>query len=114
MLSAGALNPAERDAALRHLRGGELDLLIVGGGITGAGAALDAAARGLNVALVEKTDLAAGASSGLQLGDSRGRRLQALISARDILAARHAEDPARHRERNAEYVQCRAQQDAQV
>ncbi|HWD74394.1 MAG TPA: glycerol-3-phosphate dehydrogenase/oxidase [Solirubrobacteraceae bacterium] len=42
---------------------GGLDLLIVGGGITGAGAALDAAVRGLNVGLVEKADLAAGASS---------------------------------------------------
>ncbi len=42
---------------------GELDLLIVGGGITGAGAALDAAVRGLTVGLVEAADLASGASS---------------------------------------------------
>ena len=39
------------------------DLLIIGGGITGAGIALDAAARGLQVALVEKRDFAAGTSS---------------------------------------------------
>jgi glycerol-3-phosphate dehydrogenase len=42
---------------------GGLDLLIVGGGITGAGAALDAAVRGLAVGLVEAEDLASGASS---------------------------------------------------
>ncbi len=39
------------------------DVLIIGGGITGAGLALDAAARGLNTALVEKRDFAAGTSS---------------------------------------------------
>ena len=39
------------------------DILVVGGGVTGAGAALDAATRGLSVALVEATDFAAGASS---------------------------------------------------
>src|SRR5215467_890156 len=39
------------------------DVLIIGGGITGAGLALDAALRGLRVALVEKRDFAAGTSS---------------------------------------------------
>src|SRR6476646_11462592 len=38
------------------------DVLVIGGGITGAGIALDAAARGLSVALVEKDDFAAGTS----------------------------------------------------
>jgi glycerol-3-phosphate dehydrogenase len=42
---------------------GDLDLLVVGGGITGTGAALDAATRGLRVGLVEALDLAAGTSS---------------------------------------------------
>jgi glycerol-3-phosphate dehydrogenase len=42
---------------------GDLDLLVVGGGITGAGAALDAATRGLKVGLVEAEDLASGTSS---------------------------------------------------
>ncbi|MEZ4824679.1 MAG: glycerol-3-phosphate dehydrogenase/oxidase [Bacteroidia bacterium] len=41
----------------------EYDLLIIGGGATGAGIALDAAARGMSVALVEKQDFAAGTSS---------------------------------------------------
>ncbi|MBV9709276.1 MAG: glycerol-3-phosphate dehydrogenase/oxidase [Chloroflexi bacterium] len=39
------------------------DVLVIGGGVTGAGVALDAAARGYKVALVEKTDFASGASS---------------------------------------------------
>lgn len=44
-------------------RSGQLDLLIIGGGITGAGIARDATLRGLKVALVEKADFAAGTSS---------------------------------------------------
>jgi glycerol-3-phosphate dehydrogenase len=51
-----------RDEALRRLPG-EVDVLVVGGGITGAGVALDAASRGLRVALVERRDLAQGTSS---------------------------------------------------
>src|SRR5258706_6780779 len=39
------------------------DIVVVGGGVTGTGAALDAATRGLSVALIEATDYAAGASS---------------------------------------------------
>ncbi|MGE3803699.1 MAG: glycerol-3-phosphate dehydrogenase [Gemmataceae bacterium] len=48
---------------LDALREGTFDLLIVGGGITGAGVALDAAARGLRVAVVDKGDFASGTSS---------------------------------------------------
>ncbi|GAB1511320.1 glycerol-3-phosphate dehydrogenase/oxidase [Actinophytocola sp. KF-1] len=57
------LDLAYRDAALRALSGTEFDVLVVGGGVTGAGAALDAASRGLSVALVEARDWAAGTSS---------------------------------------------------
>jgi glycerol-3-phosphate dehydrogenase len=53
----------DRDAALRRLGGEEFDVLVIGGGITGAGVALDAAARGLRTALVDKGDFAAGTSS---------------------------------------------------
>jgi glycerol-3-phosphate dehydrogenase len=60
---SGALNPAGRSHALEALTSGDLDLLVIGGGITGAGAALDAATRGLRVGLVEARDLAAGTSS---------------------------------------------------
>src|SRR5437588_4647730 len=52
-----------RERALEALRGEEFDLLVIGGGITGAGVALDAASRGYSVALVEQTDYAAGTSS---------------------------------------------------
>jgi glycerol-3-phosphate dehydrogenase len=58
-----ALNAARRTADLSALADGEpLDVLVIGGGITGVGIALDAAARGLRVALVEKHDLAFGTS----------------------------------------------------
>jgi glycerol-3-phosphate dehydrogenase len=58
-----ALNAARRSAELTALADGKpLDVLVIGGGITGAGIALDAATRGLRVALVEKHDLAFGTS----------------------------------------------------
>lgn len=52
-----------RADALGRLGSERFDLLVVGGGITGAGVALDAAARGLKVALIEALDYAAGTSS---------------------------------------------------
>src|SRR5687768_2552212 len=55
--------PFDRRAALSRLRDEDFDVLVVGGGITGAGVALDAAARGLRVALVERGDFASGTSS---------------------------------------------------
>lgn len=53
----------DRGQALAHLSQDEFDVLVVGGGITGAGVALDAAARGYSVALIERSDYAAGTSS---------------------------------------------------
>src|SRR4051812_32049989 len=58
-----ALDPAARSRAIEALTSGDLDVIVVGGGITGAGAALDAATRGLRVGLVEAHDLGAGTSS---------------------------------------------------
>jgi len=52
-----------RDAALSRLADERFDVLVVGGGITGAGVALDAASRGLHTALVERRDFASGTSS---------------------------------------------------
>jgi glycerol-3-phosphate dehydrogenase len=52
-----------RAKALETLVGERFDLVVIGGGITGAGVALDAAARGYSVALVEKADFASGTSS---------------------------------------------------
>jgi glycerol-3-phosphate dehydrogenase len=52
-----------RPAIVNSLQSDQFDLLIIGGGITGAGIALDAASRGLKTALVEKSDFASGTSS---------------------------------------------------
>ncbi|MGY1747083.1 glycerol-3-phosphate dehydrogenase/oxidase [Blastococcus sp. SYSU D00695] len=58
----GALTAARRAADLDFLAGGSVDVVVVGGGVTGAGVALDAASRGLTVALLERADLASGTS----------------------------------------------------
>ena len=57
------LDPAQRASSLKSLATEDFDILIIGGGVTGVGAALDAAARGLKVALVESQDFASGTSS---------------------------------------------------
>ncbi len=62
-MSTPSLNAGRRTRELDELKAGAtVDVLVVGGGITGAGVALDAAARGLTVALVERRDLAYGSS----------------------------------------------------
>jgi glycerol-3-phosphate dehydrogenase len=53
----------ERGRALEELAGGPFDVVVIGGGITGAGVALDAASRGYSVAVVERADWAIGTSS---------------------------------------------------
>lgn len=58
-----ALSPHGRAADLEALRSGSFDVVVVGGGVVGCGAALDAASRGLRVALVEADDFASGTSS---------------------------------------------------
>ncbi len=58
-----ALSPSARDAALDALASTELDVLVVGGGVVGAGTALDAVTRGLTTGLVEQRDFASGTSS---------------------------------------------------
>ena len=52
-----------REAAIKAVTGERFDVVVVGGGITGAGVALDAASRGYSVALVERDDYAVGTSS---------------------------------------------------
>ena len=65
MGNASALSPEARETALEQLGtpGNEVDVLVVGGGITGVGAALDAVTRGLTTGLIEQRDLASGTSS---------------------------------------------------
>ena len=58
-----ALNPAQRRQALEEMAERTFDVVVVGGGVTGTGAALDAATRGLDVALMEQRDYASGTSS---------------------------------------------------
>jgi glycerol-3-phosphate dehydrogenase len=58
----GALSPERRARDLAELPGAEVDVVVVGGGVTGAGVALDAASRGLSVVLLERADLASGTS----------------------------------------------------
>lgn len=57
------LSPTARADALDRMAAEELDVLVIGAGVTGAGAALDAVTRGLKVGLVEARDYAAGTSS---------------------------------------------------
>src|SRR5450432_3543769 len=57
------LSTFNRPQIIQDLKSASFDLLVIGGGITGAGIALDAASRGLRTALVEKNDFAFGTSS---------------------------------------------------
>jgi glycerol-3-phosphate dehydrogenase len=96
---AGRLGPDRRERDLRRLRAEVFDVLVVGGGVTGAGAAVDAASRGLSVALVEARDLAAGTSSrssklvhgGLRyLEQAELRLVREALTERSLLATRLA------------------------
>jgi glycerol-3-phosphate dehydrogenase len=63
MPTPARLDSEQRAAAWDRLGSTKFDVLVVGGGVTGSGAALDAATRGLSVALVEARDFASGTSS---------------------------------------------------
>lgn len=58
-----AFNPVQRDAAITLLGEAHFDILVVGAGVNGCGTALDAATRGLRVAMIEANDFASGTSS---------------------------------------------------
>ncbi len=58
-----AFSTLSRSSVIQEMEQEQFDILIIGGGITGAGIALDAATRGLKVALIEKNDFASGTSS---------------------------------------------------
>ena len=62
-MASSSLSPQSRADALRAMSGRTVDLLVVGAGATGTGTALDAAARGLDVVLIDKGDIASGTSS---------------------------------------------------
>jgi glycerol-3-phosphate dehydrogenase len=99
MATHGRLDARERAALFARLAGTQFDVLVIGGGVTGAGAALDAASRGLRVALVEAQDLAAGTSSrssklihgGLRYLEQRDFKLVSeALRERDLLISRIA------------------------
>ena len=62
-MRSAPLSPQSREDALEAMAATTLDVLVIGGGVVGGGAALDAATRGLTVGLVEARDLASGTSS---------------------------------------------------
>ncbi|HEY7415789.1 MAG TPA: FAD-dependent oxidoreductase, partial [Ktedonobacteraceae bacterium] len=62
-MDSARLGPEQRDRAIHAISEHTFDVIVVGGGVTGAGTALDAASRGLTVALLEARDLAGGTSS---------------------------------------------------
>lgn len=89
---SSALNVARRKIELTRSAEDTVDVLIVGGGITGAGAALDAASRGLSVTLIEAEDLAFGTSrfsSKLVHGGLRYLATGDLATARESALERH-------------------------
>ncbi|GAA0744409.1 glycerol-3-phosphate dehydrogenase/oxidase [Dactylosporangium roseum] len=62
-MHTGTLSPTARDEAVKALAGAELDVVVIGGGVVGAGCALDATTRGLSTGLLEMRDWASGTSS---------------------------------------------------
>ena len=62
-MRADQLSPAARADALARMAARQFDVVVIGGGVTGAGAALDAATRGLSVAMIEARDYSSGTSS---------------------------------------------------
>ena len=63
MPAAGSISSLDRDRTIAELERGEFDVIVIGGGITGAGIAREAVLRGLRVALLEARDYASGTSS---------------------------------------------------
>ena len=93
-----SLPPFDRPTALARLADEHFDVLVVGGGITGAGVALDAATRGLRTALVERDDFASGTSSkSSKLVHGGLRYLQQRRGRPRLRGARRAPAPAQER-----------------
>ncbi|HEU4917031.1 MAG TPA: glycerol-3-phosphate dehydrogenase/oxidase [Acidimicrobiia bacterium] len=61
--ASSSLNRAQRQDHIHRMATDDLDIVVIGGGVTGCGVALDAASRGLSVALIEQRDYSSGTSS---------------------------------------------------
>ena len=68
----------ERGRALEELAAEPFDVVVIGGGVTGAGVALDAASRGYSTAIVERDDWAIGTSSRSSISAMKGRKCSRL------------------------------------
>ncbi|MCI9887154.1 glycerol-3-phosphate dehydrogenase/oxidase [Micrococcales bacterium 31B] len=86
------LSSETRSEALRALAAKPLDVLVVGGGVTGAGCALDAATRGLRTGLVESRDWASGTSSRSSKLMHGGLRYLEMLDFKLVLEALHERD----------------------
>lgn len=86
-MPAAALAASDRERTLDRLESERFDLAVVGGGITGAGVAREAALRGLSVALLEASDFAAGTPEEEPLGWEAARRAREEAAVRERLAA---------------------------
>ncbi|TQM13951.1 glycerol-3-phosphate dehydrogenase/oxidase [Pseudonocardia kunmingensis] len=91
-MTAADLSPAGRAGALAAARAHRFDVAVVGGGVTGAGVALDAAARGLSVVLLEAGDLASGTSSRSGKTVHGGLRYLEQLNFRLVAEALHERD----------------------
>jgi len=69
----GSWSPLPREEVVKNLKTKEYDVLVIGGGATGTGVAMDAATRGLNIALVERDDFASGERAALREAARAGR-----------------------------------------
>ncbi len=101
-------NLPERDSLKKQIRDKKFDLLVIGGGATGCGIALEAASRGLSVALVEREDFASGASSrSTKLVHGGVRYLEQAVTHLDLLQYHLVQDALRERAtffRNAPFL----------
>lgn len=87
-----------RNQQLKQLGSQTFDILVIGGGATGAGIALDAASRGLSVALVERNDFASGTSShSSKLIHGGVRYLEAAVTRLDLAQWRLVREALRER-----------------
>ncbi|GAA2614876.1 glycerol-3-phosphate dehydrogenase/oxidase [Dactylosporangium fulvum] len=96
-MHTGTLSPTARDEAVKALAGAELDVVVIGGGVVGAGCALDATTRGLSTGLLEMRDWASGTSSRSSKLIHGGLRYLEMLDFRLVREALHERGLLLHR-----------------